>query len=155
MPHLRIYGHPGVVTDAFMRARSEVEQGSLPTVRVANECYTDRLTASLRLFQCSVRGQGVVFRILRVGSHTFILILFPFLLLPLLHFINGYNLYLISLTMSQTDLISHDLILHWVTKRRIQEHLHLLPFDETHLYDSFSEAPVSRDFNDDSGLTRS
>ena len=152
--HFRIYGHSGVVTHPFMRSRSEVEQGSLPTVRVANECYIDSLSASFRLFRWFRRHQGMVFFIMRIRHCSRIQVLFLVLGIAFLYIIKAHNLYLVSLAMTQTDLISHNLILHWVTKWRIQKHLHLLSFDKAHLYYALTETAMSGHLNDDSDLTR-
>lgn len=46
---------------------------------------------------------------------------------------------------TEGNLISDDLILDRVPQRGIQDHLNLLPLDESHLYQPFPEAAMSMD----------
>ena len=60
----------------------------------------------------------------------------------------------LSLLAAQTHLIAHQLVLHRVLQRSIQQHFHRLTLDESHFYDTLAESAVTLYLHDDSTLTR-
>ena len=60
-----------------------------------------------------------------------------------------HHLYHGRLMVPQRHLVAHNLVLHRVLQRGIQQYLHLLSLDEAHLNDALAEASVSCHLDND------
>ena len=145
MCHRGIHRHTGVVAHMTVSTRREIEEGGLATVGISYQCH----------IQCTVLPQCHVVQVV-VG-----MLLGGYLLtgytvcrrgLHILFFL-GDNLYHLCFLATQTDLIAHHLILHWVLQRSVQQHLHLLTPDKAHLNDALTESTVSLHLHNDTVIT--
>ena len=55
--------------------------------------------------------------------------------------------------MSEAHLIAHQFIFYGILKWSIEQYLHFLALDESHLDDTFTESTVAQHLDDDAFLT--
>ena len=145
---LRVHGHTRVVAHPFVRPGDEVEERSLSAVGVAHQCHVDYML----LAQCCVFQQAFAHGTVVGHGVRQLLLLAVGLFRPLLHvsrLLGCHHLYLFGFTVAQRNLISHDFVFHGILQRCVEQHLHGLALDESHLDDALAETAVSRHFHDD------
>ena len=140
--HLGIDRHAGVVAHPFMGSAGDVEQRGFSTIGIAHKdniefmfldaCHT------LHNVLAVVSKQRV-----QVGVRC----------LPRLGLFFVDYLHHVGLGSAKTDLIIHNLVLHRVVQGGIEQHLHRLALDETHLDNTFAEAAVSHHADNDARLS--
>ena len=141
MSGLGIDGHARVVSHTFVSTTGNIEEGCFSAVGIADENHTQFMS-----FQICHTLQDVFFPFCRDAT------LFGVLCHPCLRLFLIHNLYQFSLCTTQTDLVIHDFVLHGVVQGSIEQDLHALTLDESHLYNSFTKATVSHDTDNNSLL---
>ena len=148
--HLGVDGDTAVVAHTFVCARGEVEEGSLSAVGVADKRHVDDMVQTVGLLfshehlvaQCLLVG---VLRVdsLRVDDLFAFFLVSVFELFVFLGLVDRNHLNVVGLAVSQRHLVAHDFVLYRVLQWGIEQYVHLLALDESHLDDSFAEATVS------------
>ena len=124
-----------------MCSAGEVEERGLAAVGIADECHVDGSALAQGLV-----AQVVVRMVAGVERHGRI----SRLLLPRLlrHHFNQ-----LGLLAAQAHLVAHQLVLHGIVQRGVEQHLHEFSPHEAHLNDALAEATVPVNLHDDTMLT--
>ena len=140
----RIDGDAGVVADVAVGSRGEVEQRGLATVGVTDKGDVDATaTTQGGTAQLTIRQ-----RFDYLLQAAFQLLLFQLLGLFFRHHFNHR-----CLVVTQRHLVAHQFVLHRVLQRCVEQHLHGLAANKTHLNDAFAETTVAKDLDDDAAFS--
>ena len=134
-----IDSHTGVVAHMAMGTRGKIKERGLATVGVSHQGDIDHaallhglMPDIVVLVDAGIFSQREV-RGLNGG-------------------IGRHHLDIVSLLMTQTDLIAHQLVLHGILQRRIEQHFHFRTLDESHLDDTLAESTMTQHLDDDTFL---
>ena len=75
------------------------------------------------------------------------------LFLQCLCLLGGDNLYHVGLLVAERHLITHNLVFHGVLQWGVEQHLHHLTLDESHLDNTLAESTMSEHLYDNSFFT--
>ncbi len=64
----------------------------------------------------------------------------------------AHHLDIVGLLVAQAHLVAHQLVLHGILQRGVQQHLHFLALDESHLDDPLAESTMPQHLHDDALL---
>ena len=116
-------------------------------VGTAGEVEERRLAAVGVAYQCHVDGaallQGCVLHVVVGVVGFYERRLYRRLEVGLVRLFLGYHLNHFCLLPTQRHLVAHELVLHGVLQRGVEQHLYRLALDEAHLDDSLAESAVS------------
>ena len=128
-----------IITDVLVATRQSIEQRSLATIWITDQCDIDHSTTSrYHLFDLLLFGHHVA--ISQLINHILSLGL-------------GDHLDHLSLATTQRDLIAHNLIFDRITQRGIENHLDTFAAHETHLHNPATESTVTQYFENDGRLS--
>ena len=134
-----VNSHTTVISHMSVGAGSEVKQRGLATVGITHKRHIDGTTL---LHGLMVDVVFLVDMVVVVNDK----------LGGLDRGIGRYHFYHFRLMVPQTYLIAHQLVLHGILQRCIQQHLHLLALDKAHLNDTLAEATMPQHLDNDSFL---
>ena len=132
---LSIYGNSGVVANPFVCSTCYVEYRCLSAVWISNEYYIQFVFLHASYTTNFLIGRNTMLeRVLGCVSFCFL-------------FVDYFHQFCLGTT--QTHLVVHHLIFYWIAQGGIEQNLYGLTLNESHFYDSFSEASVSMYMNYD------
>ena len=142
---LRIDRDATVVAHALMGAGGEIEERGLAAVGIADQSHVDVAPLLHRRVLQLLRRAGV-----GLDGRKRLALVLAFQSTGLLQ---RDDLDEVGLTVAQANLVAHHLVFHGVLERRVEQHVHLLALDESHLDNTLAEATMAADADDDSLLS--
>ena len=149
---LRIDRDATVVAHALMGAGGEIEERGLAAVGIADQGHVDVAPLLHRRVLQLLGREGLVEGRAGVGldGRKRLALVLAFQSAGLLQ---RDDLDEVGLTVAQANLVAHHLVFHGVLERRVEQHVHLLALDESHLDNTLAEATMAADADDDSLLS--
>ena len=134
---LGIHGDAGVVAHVLVAAGGNVEQGGFAAVGIAHQRYAYIMVPFLSHMSQGTVQALFVFQI--PGERLQVFVGFEgFAGLRLRH-----HLYLFGLLPPERDFIADNLVFDGILKGSVEHYADLFPLNETHLYQAFTETPVT------------
>ena len=149
---LRIDRDATVVAHALMGAGGEIEERGLAAVGIADQGHVDVAPLLHRRVLQLLRREGACRRASR-RRPRWAKAARPILAFQSAGLLQRDDLDEVGLTVAQANLVAHHLVFHGVLERRVEQHVHLLALDESHLDNTLAEATMAADADDDSLLS--